>query len=163
MDDRSEPRQKRNDVRIGMVAGAIGGLAGAVVKLLCEKIAPPRTPDREPPPGVLAANLVRAASGRELSPQRMATVALAVHWTFSTVMSAMYGALAARSKRARFAGGIGFGLALWVGFHEIALPLLRATPPLAELPVGEQVNECISHAIFGATVERVRASIVSVA
>lgn len=163
MDDPSKPPQKRNDVVVGTVAGAIGGLAGAAVKLLCEKIAPPRTLDREPPPGILAANLVRAMSGCELSHERMATVALLIHWSFSTVMSAMYGALAARAKRARFAGGVGFGLAVWVGFHEITLPLLRATPPLGELPVGEQVNECISHAIFGLTVERVRASIVAIA
>lgn len=153
----------RNDVRVGAIAGAIGGLAGAAIKLLCEKIVPPRTPDREPPPGIIAANIVRAASGRELSRERMATVALAIHWTFSTVTSAAYGVLVARTQRARLGSGVGFGLAVWVGFHEITLPLLRATPPLGELPIGEQVNECISHAIFGTTVERVRALVVAFA
>lgn len=157
MDEHANVPPARNDVVDGAIAGAIGGLAGAAVKLLCEKIVPPRTPDREPPPGIIAANVVRALNGRELSHERMATVALAIHWTFSTVTSAAYGALAARAKGARFGSGVGFGVAVWVGFHEITLPLLRATPPLPELPFAEQVNECISHAIFGVTVERVRA------
>ncbi len=159
----SDPSAARREIAIGAVAGAIGGLAGAAVKLGCEKIAPPRTPDREPPPGVIAANIVRAVSGRELSHERMATVALAIHWTFSTLTSAMYGALAARAKPARAGGGVAFGIAVWVGFHEITLPLLRATPPLRELPIGEQINEAISHAIFGVTVERVRSLVVGIA
>ena len=163
MDDDSKPADARHDVIVGALAGAVGGLAGAAIKLLCEKIAPPRTPDREPPPGVIAANVVRALSGRELSHERMATVALAVHWTFSTVTSALYGALAARVRSVRFGGGVGFGLVVWVGFHEITLPLLRATPPLRELPILEQLNECVSHAVFGVTVERVRAAVAALA
>ncbi len=141
---------------VGAVAGAVGGLAGAAVKVLCEKIVPPRAADREPPPGVIAANIVRATSGRELSRERKASVSLAVHWIFSTVTSAMYGAAVARMPTLRAGYGVGFGLVVWVGFHEFALPILRATPPLAELPAKEQINECISHAIFGATVEFVR-------
>lgn len=146
------------NVWAGAAAGAVGGLAGAAVKLLCERIAPPRTPDREPPPGVLAANIARAIDGRELTHEQQATIALAIHWTFSTVSGALYGAVVARAPYARFANGVGFGLVVWAGFHEFALPMLGATPPLRSVPAKEQMNEFVTHAIFGATVETVRAA-----
>jgi uncharacterized membrane protein YagU involved in acid resistance len=34
--------------------------------------------------------------------------------------------------------------------------LLRATPPLRELPISEQVNEFITHCAYGFSVERTR-------
>lgn len=142
-------------------AGAIGGFAGAAIKLVCEAIVPPRTADREAPPGVLAANIVRSLSGCELSSERKKLVALAMHWSFSVSTSVIYGIVASRDLRVTPAKGIVFGIVVWAGFHEIALPLLRATPPLRELPIGEQVNEFISHAIFGTTVEFVRATVLS--
>ncbi len=140
------------------IAGAVGGLAGAAIKLVCEAIVPPRSPGREPPPGVIAANVVRAISGRELSSERKKQVALAIHWIFSVGTSVLYGVVVSRAPRATPVKGVGFGVAVWAGFHEVTLPLLRATPPLRELPIGEQANELISHAIFGTTVEYVRAT-----
>ena len=38
---------------MGLVAGLIGGLAGSGIKMLGEKIYPPRTHGQEPPPAVL--------------------------------------------------------------------------------------------------------------
>ena len=55
--------------------------------------------------------------------------------------------------------GVPFGLAIWLGFHEVALPLLHATPPLPELPLSEQINECITHCAYGFSVERTRRSL----
>jgi putative membrane protein len=157
-ESRGEPAIRR--IARAAAAGAIGGLAGAAVKLVCEAIAPPRTADREPPPGILVEKLVRALGGRELSKARKDRVSLAVHWTFSTVTSALYGASVERAEKPRLRNGIGFGVAVWAGFHEIALPLLGGTPPLRDLPVAEQANEFVSHVVFGVTVEAVRASVI---
>ena len=82
-----------------------------------------------------------------------------VHYTFSTLTSAFYGAFAARLPKARLVNGFIFGEILWAGLHEVTLPLLGGTPPLNELPSGEQVNEFVSHAMFGLTVESVRAKV----
>ncbi len=146
----------------GAAAGAIGGLAGAAVKQLCEAIVPPRSPDREPPPGVLAMKAMRALDGPELTDEQKDTVSLAIHYAFSTLTSAAYGAIVAGADDRRLGSGVGFGLVLWAGLHEITLPLLGATPPLRRLPAKEQINEFVTHAIFGATVEVVRAQVMEV-
>jgi uncharacterized membrane protein YagU involved in acid resistance len=101
---------------------------------------------------------VHAIGGRTLSKERKATISLAVHWSFSTLTSALYGATVARFPQARFANGAGFGLIVWAGLHEITLPLLGATPALRELPAKEQLNEFVTHSLFGATVEAIRAT-----
>jgi uncharacterized membrane protein YagU involved in acid resistance len=141
----------------GALAGSVGGLVGGAIKLLCEKIAPPRPKWRQPPPGVLAAKITRAVAGTDLTKSQRENASNVIHWTFSILSGALYGAIAERVPRARTGGGTIFGFVVWAGLHEIALPLARATPPLAELPVAEQLNEFVTHAIYGATVERVRA------
>jgi|GEM_PF-4533155 len=161
--DEREPTPQSQSLVTMATAGAVGGLAGAAIKLVCEAIVPPRSPDREPPPGVIAANVVRAVNGRELSSERQNSVALWIHWIFSVATSVMYGVIVSRSPRASPKKGIGFGIAVWAGLHEITLPLLRATPPLRKLPIGEQVNELISHVIFGTTVEYVRGAVLAAA
>ena len=109
---------------------------------------------------MLVAKVVRALDGGDVTDERKATGSLAIHWVFSTLTSAAYGALVADASGPRFASGVGYGLILWAGLHEIALPMLGATPPLRRLPAKEQLNEFVTHAIFGATVEAVRAQIV---
>ncbi len=149
-------QHERPDIRAGLFAGAIGGLAGGAAKMLCEAIAPPRPPGREAPPAVLAENLTEALTGKPLSSERKTAAANAAHWVFSIVSSAAYGAAVEIWPAARSGFGTAFGEFVWLGFHEFALPLLGATPKLPDLPLSEQSNEFVSHAIFGATVEGVR-------
>jgi putative membrane protein len=147
-----------NGIR-GAIAGAAGGIVGGAVKLACEALVPPRPPDREPPPGVLVADVVRATDGRELSKDEKQRAAMTVHWIFSLLSGALHGvAVEANASLAR-SEGVPFGLAIWLGFHEVALPLLHATPPLPELPLSEQINECITHCAYGFSVERTRRSL----
>ena len=160
VDDDSERSTVLRTIVRGAVAGGLGGLAGAAVKQLCEAIVPPRTSDREPPPGVLAAKLTHRLSGRDLCAERKESVSLGVHWLFSTAIGALYGAIGARFPQTRFGRGISFGVTVWAGFHEITLPLLRATPALWKLPAQEQVNELLTHALYGLTVESVRARVM---
>jgi putative membrane protein len=150
---------RQTDIVAGTLAGGVGGAFGAGIKVLCERIVPPRPPGREPPPGILADKLVRAIADDGLTEEQRARVSAIVHWIFSIATSAIYGACVEVWPAAKAGWGTGFGLVIWVGFHEITLPLLGATPPLAELPASEQVNEFITHAIFGGTVESVRAAL----
>lgn len=143
----------------GALAGAAGGIVGGAVKLACEAIVPPRPPDREPPPGVLAAGIVRATDGRELSKDEKQRAAMTAHWIFSLLSGAFHGVAVEAEAKLECTQGVPFGLAIWVGFHEIMLPLLHATPPLRELPLSEQINECITHCVYGFAVERTRRSL----
>lgn len=141
----------------GAFAGAVGGVAGGAIKLLCEQIAPPRKPWRQPPPGILAAKFTRAVADEDLTKSQRERAANAIHWTFSIASAALYGALVEVWPRARAGNGSVFGIVVWVSFHEITLPLLGGTPPLDEVPASEQINEFIAHAIYGLTVDGVRA------
>lgn len=147
---------KASDGLRGAIAGTVGGIVGAAVKLACEAVAPPRPPGREPPPGVLAANLVRWTSRRELTGDEKQRAAMTVHWIFSALSGALHGVAVEISPWFERGDGVPFGLAIWIGFHEITLPLFHATPPLRELPLSEQINECITHGIYGFCVERTR-------
>ena len=140
----------------GLVAGAAGGLVGAGAKLICEAIVPPRAPGREPPPGILVSNILQARRGYGLDKEGKKKAALAVHWSFSTLASAAYGALAEFFPAVTVGYGTVYGWSLWAASHESVLPLLHLTPPLSQVPASEQINEFISHGIFGACVEATR-------
>jgi putative membrane protein len=140
----------------GVVTGAIGGIAGGAVKLACEAVVSPRSPGREAPPGILAGNIVRRTTGRELSREQRQSAAMGAHWLFSTLTGAVHGAIVEARPSLEATHGIPLGLALWAGMHEMILPLLHATPSLADLPMSEQVNECVTHCIYGFTVETTR-------
>ena len=140
----------------GLVAGAAGGLVGAGVKLICEAIAPPRAPGREPPPGILVSNILQSRRGYGLDKEGKKKAALAVHWSFSALASAAYGGLAEFFPSVTVGYGTVYGWALWAASHELALPLPHLTPPLSQVPASEQINEFISHGIFGASVEAMR-------
>ena len=140
----------------GLAAGAVAGLVGAGVKLICEVIVPPRAPDREPPPGILVSNILQARRGYGLDKQGKKKAALAVHWSFSALASAAYGGLAEFFPAATVGYGTVYGWALWAASHESTLPLLHLTPPLSQVPASEQINEFVSHGLFGASVEATR-------
>jgi uncharacterized membrane protein YagU involved in acid resistance len=142
----------------GACAGAVGGIVGAAVKLACEAVVPPRPPGREPPPGILAADVRRNIDGRELSGDEKERAATSAHWLFSALSGALYGTILETNASLATFEGAPLGIALWLGLHEIALPLLKATPPLRELPISEQANEFVTHALFGFCVERTRRS-----
>lgn len=141
----------RNVLR-GFMAGCIGGFVGGLVKFVCELIAPPRTPDREPPPAVLVEHL----QGHALSDEGKVIVSQAVHWGLSTVTGGVYGALVEGLPLAGRGRGTAFGLGFWVVAHELVLPALRLTPALAQLPVSEQVNECVTHVFYGIATDTAR-------
>lgn len=147
---------RKSDILAGAFAGAVGGVAGGAVKQICEKIAPPRKPWRQPPPGILAAKFTRAVADEDLTKTQREKSANVIHWVFSIATAALYGAVVEVYPRARAGNGSVFGLVVWAGLHEITLPLLGGTPPIEEVPASEQINEFVTHAIYGVTVDAVR-------
>jgi len=150
---------KLSDGVRGAVAGLVAGIVGGAVKLACEAVVPPRPPGREPPPGVLAAEIVRFADGRELTDGEKQRAAMTTHWIFSALSGAMHGAAVEARPALERSEGVPFGIAIWVGFHEIVLPLFKATPPPGKLPLSEQINELVTHCAYGFAVERTRRAI----
>ncbi len=103
--------------------------------------------------------LLEKLLGRRLDEATKSKAAIALHFGFSISVAAAYGGLTEIWPSATRGYGTAFGEAIWAALHEGVLPALGATPELADLPVSEQVNEFVTHAIFGATVEAVRGAL----
>ena len=124
-----------------IAAGAIGGLLGAWFKLGWEVTWPPRAPDRIPEPMVLVTMFTHVPTPVWAS--------LVIHFTFSILSGIAYGALVEFFPIVAIGAGVGFGLAIWIGAHELVMPLIGLTPPTWALPASEQGSEFFGHALWG--------------
>jgi len=124
-----------------MLAGAIGGLFGAWFKLGWEVPWPPRGIGRIPEPMLLIWMFTHAPTSIWAS--------YAIHFAFSVLVGVAYGALVEYFPIFALGGGIAFGIAIWVGAHEIIMPALGLTPPTWALSLNEQGSEFFGHALWG--------------
>jgi putative membrane protein len=124
-----------------ILAGAIGGLFGAWFKLGWEVPWPPRAVGRIPEPMVLVTMITHAPTPIWIS--------YVIHFAFSILSGVAYGALAEYFPIVALGTGVAFGLAIWVGAHEIVMPAMGLTPPTWDLPLNEQASEFFGHALWG--------------
>lgn len=140
----------------GLLAGALGGLVGAGMKLVGEAVFPPRMPGEPVPPAVMVSRVVEFLSGNPLLPSKELLATQVFHWTFSIAVGALYGMLAERFPRVTLGRGVVFGLVLCLATHETLLPALGFSIPWGQMPLKEHLSELSTHALFGFCVELVR-------
>jgi len=124
-----------------IVAGAIGGLIGGWFKLGWEVTWPPRAADRIPEPMILVSMFTHVPTP--------VWVSYIIHFTFSILSGVAYGALVEYLPIVALGAGVAFGLAIWIGAHEIIMPWMGLTPPTWQLPANEQGSEFFGHALWG--------------
>jgi putative membrane protein len=124
-----------------IIAGAVGGLIGGWFKLGWEVTWPPRAADRIPEPMVLVTLFSHVATP--------SWVSLVIHFAFSILSGVAYGILVEFFPIVAIGAGVGFGLAVWIGAHEIVMPWIGLTPPVWKLPLNEQGSELFGHALWG--------------
>lgn len=139
----------------GILAGFIGGIAGSGVKLIGEKIYPPRTEGQEAPPAVLAEKL----AGHPLSTEKKTVATQAFHWTTGSLTGAFYGGVAEVAPVVTIGYGVAFGLVVFLFTHETTLPLLGLDKSPFQQPAREQTSELITHSLYGIGTEVVRRAI----
>ena len=125
----------------GLLAGSIGGLISGFVKLGWEVPWPPRAPGRIPEPQVLVSLFTHHSTP--------SWVSLVIHFSFSILCGAAYGLLAEVLPIVTLGTGVVFGLAIWIGAHELIMPWIGLTPPAMQLPAIEQGSEFFGHALWG--------------
>jgi putative membrane protein len=145
-------RHGRKLVAKGLLAGAIGGLAGSAAKLVGELVYPPRTQGQEPPPAVLAEKV----AGHPLTKTQKTLATQGFHWTFGAGIGAVYGLAAEFSPLVTLGYGVVFGEVVLLTTHESTLPMLGLDRPPLEQPLREHTSEAITHAMYGAGTELVR-------
>jgi putative membrane protein len=143
---------RRPSFRKGLIAGAIGGLAGGLTKAAAEAMYPPRLLGEISPPVLL----VERIAGLPLAPREQKVAETCVHFAFSAGIGALYGVIAEYWPDATAARGGAFALALLALTHESALPLLHLAESPQRQPKQEQSSELLTHLVFGLTVEQLR-------
>jgi uncharacterized membrane protein YagU involved in acid resistance len=76
-------------------------------------------------------------------------ISYVIHFTFSILSGVAYGALVEYFPIVALGTGVAFGLAIWVGAHEVVMPALGLTPATWDLPLNEQASEFFGHASWG--------------
>jgi putative membrane protein len=141
----------------GFLAGAIGGLAGAAVKLVAEQIFPPRVKGQTPPPVVLAEQV----AGHGLPESQRKAALHGIHWVFGALAGGVYGALVEYEPSLAAWRGAAFGITLNRITHEALLPRMGLAAPTGEQPTQERISEWVTHAAYGVGTDSVRRAVRS--
>jgi uncharacterized membrane protein YagU involved in acid resistance len=84
---------------------------------------------------------------------------VAVHYLFGAVGGAIYGAVAEIAPVVTTARGLAFGTGVWLGAVELALPAMDLARPVWEYPLRMHIYSFLSHLVYGAVTEGVRAQL----
>ena len=144
--------RRERSIAKGMIAGMVGGLAGAGAKMLAEKIFPPRVVGQTPPPVAL----VQQVTGHELPDEKREKATQLIHWGFGAAAGAVYGAAVELEPSLGAWKGAAFGITLNKMTHETVLPRLGLARPKNEQPTQERISEWVSHAVYGIFTDTVR-------
>ena len=151
--------RREHSVVVSLVGGLLGGLIGAgvmsaghalITLLAGDAPAPSASREQEEDSTVkVAEHVSRVVRGRPLSDHEKPTAGHLVHYGFGASMGLLYGAAAAVHPAATAGAGAGFGAAVWLGAHVIAVPTLGlARSPLRE-PLGKEARELVLHLVYG--------------
>ena len=139
----------------GFLAGVVGGLAGAGVKLVAEAVFPPRTPGQTPPTVVLAEHV----AGHDLPDKQRTAAMQGIHWVFGALAGGVYGALVEYEPSLAAWRGAAFGITLNRITHESLLPKLGLSAPTGQQPTQERISEWVTHAAYGVGTDLVRRAV----
>ncbi|HDG5453529.1 YagU family protein [Staphylococcus aureus] len=147
---------------IFIYAGIIGGLLSGIVKLGWEVMFPPRTPERNAtnPPQELLQQLGFSSEFTHqtytFSNMELPWVSFIVHFSFSIVIAIIYCILVKKYAYLAMGQGAVFGIAIWVLFHLIIMPIMHTVPAVWDQPYQEHLSEFFGHIVWMMTIELVR-------
>jgi len=139
----------------GLLAGLLGGVAGAAVILIAEEIFPPQLENTTAPIPALA------AAGQAPTPAPEPVLVKiqqyeALHWAFGAVAGGVYGMATEVEPSLAVWRGAAFGITLNRLTHESLLPRMGITPSKEEQSTQARVSNWISHAAYGVATDSVR-------
>jgi hypothetical protein len=164
----------------GIIAGAIGGLVGTWAMSEVQRLWT-RTVDDDVPESAggkhdardwqerhegqnsneLAAQAAaRFFIGRPLDRAELRIAAPIMHYSFGSLVGALYGSLLNR-RPVDAASGAAFGTALWLTADEIAMPLLGLSQPTTRRPLEMHLQSLAAHLVYGVTAELARHAALS--
>ena len=109
----------------------------------------------------IAERTAEATLGRPLSPGERHEGGRLVHYLFGAALGGCYGAASEQLPVLGGGRGIPFGIAVWVGGVEIALPLLNLSDAPGKYSAKHHAFAAVTHIAYGFTTEVVRRSLQS--
>ena len=143
----TDPVRRRPAVAV--LVGVIAGIFSGIVKFGWEVPFPPRSPERNatnPPKALLellgmspeATHQTYTYLGNDLP-----WVSFIVHFAFAISFAVLYCVIAEYRPGITLWQGAVFGLAVWVAFHLVVMPLMGIVPAPWEQPFGEHFSEAL--------------------
>ncbi len=151
---KSSTKAKRSLAK-GVLAGLVGGIAGAGAKIIAEQLFPPRLEGQTPPPVVLAEQV----AGHSLPENERKLAMRGIHFVFGALAGAVYGALVEFEPSLAAWRGAAFGITLNRLTHESMLPKMGLTAPPDRQPAQERISEWVTHATYGIATDTVRRAV----
>lgn len=111
---------------------------------------------RRPPTMHAAAAIVRGLFRYTPAEREQQCLGQLLHYTFGTTTGALYGALADATPVLTTAGGVPFGLAVWLLADELATPALGLSQPPTRQDRLTHTYALTSHCIYGLMTEYTR-------
>jgi putative membrane protein len=164
----------------GALAGAVAGLAGTRAMSEAQRLWTHAADDHVPHSAggkhdardwqertenqnaneLAAQALATAVTGRCLTREQLRIAAPLLHYTFGSVVGALYGMWAERLRGRRTAAGADMGVALWLTADVIAMPLLGLSRPTTRRPVEMHLQSLAAHLVYGVTTECIRRIVI---
>jgi putative membrane protein len=169
----------------GMLAGAVGGLAGALAMNQVQRAAAVAGGGREAPDATIGAprtgrgpqpaqalgnasddatarvaGIAASTAGYPLTTPKSRQVAGEfVHLAFGAITGAVYGAAVELDPRVSLGAGVPFGAAVWALADEAMIPALGLKRSPGATSRGLHAYSLTSHLVYGATTEFVRGTL----
>jgi uncharacterized membrane protein YagU involved in acid resistance len=145
----------------GLVAGAVASAAMDTYWAVAAGIPgdrpeqKPKGPDsgqvkREPSTQIIADQISKLLTGREVPKEDKPIAGIAVHYGTGILYGGLYGLVAARRPRMGLIAGIFYGVAIWLLLDEIALRALDLAPDPEKVPISDHVKALGAHVVYGA-------------
>jgi putative membrane protein len=158
-------RRQNYKLLAGILAGAVGGLAGSWMmnqfQALIKKSEPERVEQEqkesdEDATVKTAAAITRTVADRELSEDEKKKAGPLVHYLYGAGIGALYGGAASRYRPTALGFGTVYAAAAWTLGDEVAVPALKLGDKPSEVPLSKHVQELAAHLVYGATLKGVR-------
>ncbi len=151
---------RRRSAWKGLLAGVLGGLAGAFAMSqfhsLVQSDERPSKPDKEDSTVLAASVISQNIFHHELTAQQKKIAAPAVHYAFGSTVAAAYGTLVEFAPSMCAGWGMPFGAVVWLGAHVITVPALGLSEPVTRSAPGPEAAEFGAHLVYGSVAEGLR-------
>ena len=157
-------KKSSSDVVRGMLAGMVGGLVGSCAMMLYMEAVSKAVNGNKPPQGdnvtaKVADLAMRKMTGEEPSEQAKQTGGAIVHYSFGTIVGAVYGAAVEYLPFAKSGFGTLYGTTLFVVADEFSLPRLELAHWPADESALDQLGHLGAHLVYGVATEVVRRAV----